>query len=174
MLGIKRETDYAVRTLLHLAALGEGAAVQVRDVADQKLLPLSFVRRIVARLGAAGILSTTRGMGGGVQLARPASEISLLDVCRAMGDDIVLNRCMDADHVCPFAAGCPAQMAWAEATEVLEAHLGAVSFEALARRSALHAAAHRQLPRSRRDAAPAAPRGRRTGGAGKAPTAPRR
>jgi len=174
MLGIKRETDYAVRTLLHLAALGEGAAVQVRDVADQKLLPLSFVRRIVARLGAAGILSTTRGMGGGVQLARPAAEISLLDVCRAMGDDVVLNRCTDADHVCPFASGCPAQMAWAEATGILEAHLAAVTFEALARRSAHHNAAHRQLPRTRRDGSPPAPRARRKGAAERPPAASRR
>lgn len=174
MLGIKRETDYAVRTVLHLAALGEGAGVQVRDIADQKLLPLSFVRRIVARLGAAGLLSTTRGMGGGVELARPASQITLLDVCRAMGDDIVLNRCMDAEHVCPFATGCPAQMAWAEATGILEAHLASVSFEALARRSALHSAAHRHLPRARREAPPQAASGRRKRAPGAGRPAPRR
>lgn len=164
MLGIKRETDYAVRTVLHLAALGEGAVVQVRDVADQKLLPLSFVRRIVARLGTAGILSTTRGMGGGVQLARTAREITLLDVCRAMGDEIILNRCTDAEHTCPFASGCPARMAWTEATGILEAHLASVTFEALARRSVLHTNAHRHDPRTRRAAPAAAPGSRRRKG----------
>lgn len=174
MLGIKRETDYAVRTVLHLAALGPGAAVQVRDVADQRLLPLSFVRRIVARLGVAGILSTTRGMGGGVELARPPSDITLLDVCRAMGDDIVLNRCTDAEHTCPFASGCPAQMAWSEATGILEAHLASVSFEALARRSVLHSTAHRDLPRARREAPPAPPRPRRKASRETGPAAPRR
>ena len=161
MLGIKRETDYAVRTVLHLATLGEGVAVQVRDVAAHRLLPLSFVRRIVARLSSAGILTTTRGMGGGVQLARPASEISLLDVCRAMGDDIVLNRCMDAAHTCPFAADCPAQMAWTDATEILVAHLASVTFEGLAGRSVRHSAAHRQVPRHRGEASTPAHRTRR-------------
>ena len=160
MLGIKRETDYAVRTVLHLAALGPGASVQVRDVADQKLLPLSFVRRIVARLGAAGILSTTRGMGGGVELSRPPSSVTLLDVCRAMDDDVVLNRCVDGEDTCPFLSGCPARMAWAEATDVLTAHLATVTFEALARRSALHPAAHRRRPPAPRDAPAAPPRAR--------------
>lgn len=174
MLGIKRETDYAVRTVLHLAALGPGAAVQVREIADQKLLPLSFVRRIVARLGAAGILSTTRGMGGGVELSRPPSSITLLDVCRAMDDDVVLNRCVDGEHTCPFLAGCPARMAWAEATDVLTAHLASVTFEALARRSELHPAAHRQAPQARRRAPPAPSRAHRGGARPALPATPRR
>lgn len=145
MLGIKRETDYAVRTVLHLASIGGGETVQVRDVAEQKALPLSFVRRIVARLSASGIVATTRGMGGGVQLGRPASEISLLDVCRAMGDDIALNRCLDGVHTCPFAEGCAAQLAWADATALLEEHLASVTFDALARRDRKHGLAHQRL-----------------------------
>lgn len=145
MLGIKRETDYAVRTVLHLASLGERETVQVRDVAEQKILPLSFVRRIVARLSAAGIVATTRGMGGGIQLGRPSSEISLLDVCKAMGDDISLNRCLDEVHSCPFADSCAAQNAWASATALLEEHLASVTFEALARKDRNHLAAHQRL-----------------------------
>ena len=147
MLGIKRETDYAVRTVLHLAAIGDGT-VQVRDVALQRALPLSFVRRIVARLSAAGILATTRGMNGGIQLARPASKISLLDVCRAMDDDVALNRCLTPEHTCPLAAGCPAHSAWADATEVLEKHLASVTFDALAGGAGReHGAAHRRAQR---------------------------
>ena len=174
MLGIKRETDYAVRTVLHLAALGPGAAVQVREIADRKLLPLSFVRRIVARLSAAGILSTTRGMGGGVELARRPSEITLLDVCRAMGDEVVLNRCVDGEETCPFAAGCPARMAWCDATEVLVTHLASVTFEGLARRSASHAAAHLALPRPPEEPASPARRTRRSSGGPPRRDAPRR
>ncbi len=145
MLGIRRETDYAVRTVLHLSSLGPEAAVQVREVAAQRLLPLSFVRRIVARLAAAGLLRTTRGMGGGIRLARPASEISMLDVVRAMEGSLTLNPCVEAPHTCPLSAGCPAQRAWTEATSVLENHLASVRFDALAGRTAGHVAAHSRL-----------------------------
>jgi Rrf2 family protein len=120
----------------------------VKDVAAQKLLPLSFVRRVVARLGAAGLLTTTRGLKGGIALARPAAEISLLDVVLAMGDPVTLNKCLDPDHTCPLSFSCPAHVAWGEATEILETHLASVRFDALAggRR---HAGAHRKLARTR-------------------------
>lgn len=163
MLGIKRETDYAVRTLLHLASIDPGTTVLVRDVADQRGLPPSFVRRIVARLSAAGIVAATRGARGGIRLARPASAISLLDVCRAMDDLVALNRCLTPEHTCPLAVGCPAHAAWAEATAVLEEHLASVTFDALAGGAGKrHGAAHRRAqraassarPRARKKAAP--------------------
>lgn len=147
MLGIRRDTDYAVRTVLHLASLPPGTQVQVKDVAAQKLLPLSFVRRIVARLGTAGLLATTRGLKGGIALARPAAEISLLDVVLAMDDPVALNQCLDPDHTCPLAVSCPAHVAWAEATEILETHLASVRFDALAG-GERHAGAHRRLART--------------------------
>ena len=146
MLGIRKETDYAVRTVLHLAAIGRGKSVQVRDVAAQRHLPLSFVRRIVARLHAEGIVATTRGTGGGIRLARPASEISLLDVLEAMDDGVALNRCLEVQHTCPLADGCPAQGAWSEATAVLEGHLASVRFDALSLKDTRHGSAHRDLP----------------------------
>ncbi|MCG3191876.1 MAG: HTH-type transcriptional repressor NsrR [Thermoanaerobaculia bacterium] len=144
MLGIRRETDYAVRILIHLAAIDEKSLVQVRTMAEQRFLPLSFVRRIVARLSAAGLLSTMRGMGGGIQLARPASQISMLDVVRAMGDGVELNQCLDGDHHCPFSGSCPAQTVWQETTALVEAHLASVRFDVLAGHTG-HGDAHRRL-----------------------------
>lgn len=163
MLGIRRETDYAVRTVLHLASVGDGVAVTVRDIARLRHLPLSFVRRIVARLGAAGILETTRGMGGGVRLARPATDITMLDVLDAMEGGVTLNPCVASPHTCPLSDACPAQRAWTEATRVLVSHLESVSFSALAGSDRRHAAAHRVLaeqPAGRARAArkPSAPR----------------
>lgn len=161
MLGIRRETDYAVRTVLHLASLGSEAVVQVRDVAAQRHLPLSFVRRIVARLAASGLLRTTRGMGGGIRLARPASEISMLDVVRAMEGSLTLNPCVETPHTCPLSAGCPAQRAWTDATAVLENHLASVRFDALAGGAHGHVAAHQRL--TRRAALPLVQIGEKTG-----------
>lgn len=132
-----------MRTVLHLASVGARAQVRVRDVAAQRHLPLSFVRRIVARLRAAGLLETTRGMGGGIRLSRPPCEISMLDVVQAMEGPLALNPCVIPTHTCPLRAGCPAQRAWCEATEILERYLASTRFDALAAGSD-HAAAHRR------------------------------
>jgi len=128
MQGILRYTDYAARVLFHLASLGGDARVQVKDIADRRLMPAPYVRRVVARLAAAGILRTGRGSGGGVRLARPAAEISLLDVVRAMEGGIVLNRCVAEPGACPLSDACPVQRAWCDATRRLEKHLEGVSF----------------------------------------------
>ncbi len=128
MQGILRHTDYAARVVLHLASLGTDARVQVKDIADRRLMPAPFVRRVVARLAAAGILRTARGSGGGVRLARPAREISLLDVIRAMEGGVVLNRCVSEPGACPLSDRCPVQRTWCDATRRLEEHLEGVTF----------------------------------------------
>jgi Rrf2 family protein len=149
MQGIGRHTDYASRIVLHLASLGDGAQVPVKEIAEKRLLPAPFVRRVVARLAAAGLLNTTRGNGGGVRLSRPAAEISLLDVVRAMEGKVVLNRCVDSPHACPLAAACPVTRAWTDATRTVEGHLAGVTFAGLVAAIAREAAAAPALATSR-------------------------
>ncbi len=133
MHGISRQTDYASRIVLHLAALGPDAPVQqIRDIAERRLMPIAYLRRVVAQLAAAGILHTTRGNGGGVSLGRPADQISLLDIVQVVEGGIVLNGCVGLERSCPLAAGCPVQDAWAGATEALERHLARITFADLA------------------------------------------
>jgi Rrf2 family protein len=145
MLQIARHTDYAARIVLHLACLGEGAQASIAEISEQRMLPAFFVRRLTGTLVKGGILTTTRGAAGGIRLARPASEISLLDLVRVMEGPIALNRCLDADHTCPFGASCPVQTVWAEATRALEAVLAAARFDTLATAPAGHQAAHLQI-----------------------------
>ncbi len=132
MIGIGRQTDYAARIVLHLATLEEGARVTAREIAAKRLLPPAFVRRIISKLAEAGILSTVRGSGGGVTLARPAREISLLDVVKAMEGGLVLNACVDEPKSCPLSAACPVNKAWCKATDTLAATLAKVRFDQLA------------------------------------------
>ena len=142
MVGMSRQTDYAARLVLHLATLEAGTRASIPEIAQARLLPVPFVRRLVGGLVKAGLLQTTRGTGGGVTLARPAAEISLLDVVAAVEGPIVLNQCLDGQHHCPLAAGCPIQSAWAAAGRALETHLAGVRFDTLARTSETHLAAH--------------------------------
>ncbi len=145
MIRIARQTDYAARLVLHLASLGEGTAASLAEISEQRQLPVPFVRRMVAPLVAAGILRTTRGAHGGVQLGRPASEISLGDVVQAMEGPIALSACVHTARACPFAKGCPVQKAWAEGSRTLAEHLSAIRFDALATGTSGHAGAHAAL-----------------------------
>ena len=142
MLGISRETDYATRVVLHLACLAPGALASIAEISLLRGLPVPFVRRMVGRLIKAGILQSSRGARGGVSLARPSGEISLLDVVEATEGRIALNICVASRQNCVMAESCPAQCAWTTATRVLAQHLASVRFDGLAASSPGHLAAH--------------------------------
>ncbi|HLO67441.1 MAG TPA: Rrf2 family transcriptional regulator [Holophaga sp.] len=145
MLGISRQTDYAVRVVLHLACLEEGAQVSIAEISQARDLPMPFVRRLIRPLVAKGILASARGSAGGLRLARKAAEISLLEVVRAMEGEVALNHCVDGHKGCPLSTACPVQSVWAGATQALERHLEGIRFDALAVGPHGHVVAHQKI-----------------------------
>ena len=133
MLGISRQTDYATRLVLHLACLEPGTQVAIAEIAKVRLLPVPFVRRLVGLLVKEGLVSSSRGSGGGVRLARPAQEISLLDVVQAIEGPVALNHCVGSPQDCGLSEHCPGHSAWTGATQLLTQHLASVRFDVLAR-----------------------------------------
>lgn len=83
---ISARTDYAVRAMLMLAAAQrEGAGpVSVETLAHRQDLPRKFLEAIAADLRGAGLVVSTRGARGGYALSRPAGQVSLGDVFRAV------------------------------------------------------------------------------------------
>ena len=144
MIGISRQSDYAARLVLHLACLPVGTRVSIPEISAIRLLPAPFTRRIVGDLVKAGLLNTQRGTGGGISLARPAAEISLLDILNAVEGGVVLNACLEGGKPCVFGQGCLVQRAWGQATDLLQQHLATVTFETLVEASPSHQSAHHE------------------------------
>ena len=80
---ITAKADYAVRAAVELAAAGEGM-VKGDAIATAQEIPVRFLENILAELRHAGLVLSQRGAEGGYRLARPAAEISLADVIRAV------------------------------------------------------------------------------------------
>lgn len=132
MITISRETDYAARVLLHLTLQEEGERTTAQQIASQRLIPRALVRRVVTRLAAAGLIVTTRGSDGGISLARPASEISLLELVEAMEGPMALNQCVVEPDICPLVPACNVHLAWVHAHDVIRSHLRGITFDELA------------------------------------------
>lgn len=86
---ISARTDYAIRALLMLAeqahaAPSPGVPVSVDTLASRQALPRKFLEAILGDLRRAGVVVSRRGPSGGYTLSRPAAEISLGDVFRAV------------------------------------------------------------------------------------------
>jgi Rrf2 family protein len=87
---VSAKADYAVRAALELAA-AEGP-VKGDRVAEAQSIPLKFLENILIELRHAGIVRSQRGPDGGYWLARPAEEISIADVVRAVEGPIANVR----------------------------------------------------------------------------------
>jgi len=132
MLTISRETDYAARVVLHLALQSPDSRVTTQQIARERLIPRALVRRVVTRLSAAGLINTTRGSDGGITLARPASEISLLEIVEAFEGPLALNICTVEPEACPLMPACTVRDAWVHARAILRQHLRQITFDKLA------------------------------------------
>lgn len=133
MLVINRETDYAARIVLFLARMPPGTRATAQEVARQCHVPRAIVRRVVTRLGTAGILNTTRGGGGGISLACPPEQISLLDVVEGMEGPPILNTCVRDPEICPLIEQCTVHLAWVQASDMVMDYLRSTTFASLAR-----------------------------------------
>ena len=134
MLRINRQTDYAVRVILALAKRGEETRLSSATIRREMLIPASFMGRIVAQLAQAGLVTTFAGRDGGLQLPRPASEITLKNVVETFEGPILFSECMHSksEDDCPFLANCPVSSKWARAQIVMLRELASVSFADLA------------------------------------------
>ena len=81
---ISAKADYAVRAVVELAAADSDKPVKAERVATAQEIPLNFLENILGELRHAGIVRSHRGAEGGFRLAKPANEVTVADVIRAV------------------------------------------------------------------------------------------
>ena len=89
---LTRHTDYALRLLIYLAGIGDQRS-QIATVAEAQEISRTHLMKIANELARAGFIAAVRGRGGGIRLARPASEINLGAVIDAMEPPCPLVDC---------------------------------------------------------------------------------
>ena len=81
---VSAKADYALRACVELASAEDGVHIKGERIAQAQEVPLKFLENILGDLRQAGLVRSQRGVEGGYWLARPASEITLADVIRAV------------------------------------------------------------------------------------------
>jgi Rrf2 family protein len=97
---------YGVRALFDIAFHNDGRPTQIREISEREMIPARFLEQIFQDLKKAGIIGAKRGPRGGYHLARPAAEITLGDVFRALEGPLVVVPAEDdaSEGPCPDAA----------------------------------------------------------------------
>jgi Rrf2 family transcriptional regulator, cysteine metabolism repressor len=84
VLAITSKSPYAIRALAELARSGNSGPVPIGEIARRRDIPVQFLEGLFATLRRAGILNSQRGVKGGYSFARPADQLTVLEVVEAL------------------------------------------------------------------------------------------
>lgn len=87
-------TDYALRVMIYLG-LHTDRLVTISELAEYFAISQNHLVKVVHKLGLKGFIFTQRGKGGGIRLARPASEIGVGDLVRQLENHFHIAECFD-------------------------------------------------------------------------------
>ncbi|WP_066365070.1 RrF2 family transcriptional regulator [Herbidospora mongoliensis] len=108
---LSARVDYALRAAAELAASGDGPTT-VGELAKGQEMPPKYLENILLQMRRAGLVRGQRGPEGGYVLARPASQISLADVIRAVDGPLANVRGERPEHVGYTGAAQSLQQVW--------------------------------------------------------------
>jgi len=118
--------DYGVRAMIDLAKHEGEGPVQRAEIARRRQIPESYLDHLLAQLRRGGFIRSTRGPGGGHELARPADQICLLDLLESLEGSLAPLQCVENPAGGPEAI-CGQDWVWKEIYEDMRVRLAAVS-----------------------------------------------
>jgi len=128
---------YGTRAMIDLAAHEGDGPVSIHSIAQRQGISPKYLKQLLVPLKTSGLVRSIRGPKGGIALARPASEIKLIDVVQAADGSIAVVECVHDARFCARSGSCAARRIWTRATEAMEEVLGSVSLSDLTAEEAL-------------------------------------
>ena len=118
MMNISKSAGYAIHAM---TCIGNSRKPMrfVRDIARKTGLQKPYLAKIVNQLAHDGLVVAKRGYHGGIALARPPGDISLLEIVTAVDGETWTTVCLFGLEKCPAKGQCPAHDRWNEIREKL-------------------------------------------------------
>ena len=127
---------YGLRALIDLAQYGEQEAVSIQSISARQQISDSYLEQLVRKLKKAGLVTSVRGAQGGYRLARPAEEISVGDVLRALEGSIEAVSCQEGEN--PSCVGkdlCVARFVWQKVNKSIQETVDSIMISELVEES---------------------------------------
>ncbi len=126
--------DYAVVVMSAAARHCGTVRVSATELASETGIALPTTQKLVSMLSKHGLLRSTRGTGGGIQLARPAAAITLADIIEAIEGPIALTACVTEQSCdCSLQTECAVKPQWQDVNAVVRSALAGVSLAGMAK-----------------------------------------
>jgi Rrf2 family iron-sulfur cluster assembly transcriptional regulator len=126
---------YALRAVITLAKTSQSKPVSIRELAQTEEISPEFLEQIFFRLKKTGMITSTRGPGGGFRLNRDPKEITLNDILQAAGESTEFTPCIPLNGQygskanCKRIDYCTAHRVWKEAVEHINDYFTKITLE---------------------------------------------
>jgi len=125
---ISARTRYGLRILLDIAQHEQNESPRtIGAIAASQGISAAFISRLAVPLKRAHLIRAERGAGGGLRLARPPEDITILDIAEALDGPVSVLKCLTAPQVCGRHAKCPARCIWADLNATIKDSLATVT-----------------------------------------------
>lgn len=133
---ISTKGRYALRVMLDIAGQNTNGVIPLKVIAGRQGITLKYLEQIVPALCRAGLLTGTRGAGGGYRLAVRPETCRVGDILRAVEGELAPVACLEgAENVCPRRGECPSVGFWEGLYRVISDYVDGITLSDL-----LHAA----------------------------------
>jgi len=104
---IRRNTDYALRAMVHLAKNYSGESISTRVISEREDISYQIACKLMQKMNEVGLVTSTMGPKGGFTLSKEPSKINLLEIIEAVQGPLTVNRCFAEEEPCPRKDLCP-------------------------------------------------------------------
>lgn len=119
---------YALRAITQLAKSYSGQPISIKELSKTEDISPEFLEQIFFKLRKAGIISSTRGPGGGFSLQKDPKEISINDLFNAVGEGVELTPC-SGDEACGRSEDCLTHDLWQGATAHFQEYFSGITVD---------------------------------------------
>jgi len=134
---------YAVTAMLDLALHSVTGPITLSDISGRQGLSLSYLEQLFSRLRRNGLVSSTRGPGGGYQLGRNPADIQVAEVILAVDEPIDATGC-EGTRSCQQGAVCLAHDLWLDLSDSIYKYLNNISLGEVISRQEIREIAYKQ------------------------------
>jgi Rrf2 family iron-sulfur cluster assembly transcriptional regulator len=134
---------YAVTAMLDVALHSRNGPVSLADISERQEISLSYLEQLFARLRKEQLVSSVRGPGGGYKLGRPANDIAVGEVIRAVNESIDATRCKGLAD-CQGGERCLTHTLWQDLSDRISQFLNGISIGELMKTNEVKEVADRQ------------------------------
>ena len=129
MFSVPTKTQYGIRALVHLARTDAASDVAATSQASAEIaraegIPSKYLEGILFQLKTAGLVLSERGKKGGYRLAKPASDIRMLEIVEALEGEVKPVGCLDDSASCVQGDCCLPRIFWVGLKDAIDGYLG--------------------------------------------------